>query len=225
MLRTCPKLMVSVGIATNADRLLNYLLGSRSERGSAIEPLRGVAIPQAIQSLCRSALPATLQDAKGLEISIWLTTDAEIAELNARYRGIYEPTDVLSFPMALEENSSARGLGVPPKHSMELHARGLGVSPKHSMEPHERDAWATEMPVLLGEVVVSVETAARQAEPNGHDLITEILMLCLHGVLHLLGYDDQTDAQRDEMNRIAVQTLRKLGYPAKEEWCSRHYER
>jgi len=80
-------------------------------------------------------------------------------------------------------------------------------------------------PILLGEVVISVETAARQAAPNGHDPITEILMLCLHGTLHLLGYDDQTAAQQTEMNQIAVQTLRLLGYPAKEEWYSRHYEK
>jgi probable rRNA maturation factor len=117
---------------------------------------------------------------------VWLTTNDEIASLNARYRGLYAPTDVLSFP--------------------------AGTIP----------APIPELP--LGDVVVSVEQAAQQAKLNGHDFVTELLMLCLHGTLHLLGYDDQTDAQRAHMNQIAVRTLRALGYPAKEEWSSRHYE-
>ena len=47
-------------------------------------------------------------------------------------------------------------------------------------------------------------------------------MLALHGTLHLMGYDDSTDAQRAAMNGRAASTLRTLGYPACEDWHSRY---
>jgi probable rRNA maturation factor len=72
--------------------------------------------------------------------------------------------------------------------------------------------------------VISVETARRQAPLNGHNLLTELLMLALHGTLHLMGYDDSTDTERAAMNRRAASVLRTLGYPAREEWHS-HYEK
>jgi hypothetical protein len=74
----------------------------------------------------------------------------------------------------------------------------------------------------LGDLVISVETARRQAPLNGHDLLTELLMLTLHGTLHLMGYDDSTDAARAAMNRRAALTLRTLGYLAREDWQSRY---
>jgi probable rRNA maturation factor len=74
----------------------------------------------------------------------------------------------------------------------------------------------------LGDLVISVETARRQAPLNGHDLLTELLMLALHGTLHLMGYDDSTDAERAAMNGRAASVLRTLGYPAREEWHSHH---
>lgn len=79
-------------------------------------------------------------------------------------------------------------------------------------------------PVWLGEVVISVPMALRQAAPNGHDAITEILMLALHGTLHLLGYTDETEAEQLAMNQRACAVLRAFGYPAKEVWYSRYDE-
>jgi probable rRNA maturation factor len=218
MWETCPEIVVSVGSAAKADPLLTALLSNQPALESAVQWLRNEAIPQAIRCLVEQVLkserdaenirlagvvrsespltPTLSPLRKGgegegsggieLELSVWLTTNDEIASLNARYRGLYAPTDVLSFP--------------------------AGTIP----------APIPELP--LGDVVVSVEQAAQQAKLNGHDFVTELLMLCLHGTLHLLGYDDQTDAQRAHMNQIAVRTLRALGYPAKEEWSSRHYE-
>jgi probable rRNA maturation factor len=216
MLGTCPEVIVSVGSAAEADSLLATFLSTHPLRESAPQWLLEEAIPQAIRRLVEQVLSpsvrfpplregnriervpsagrGSLQEGvhkngrvvPRIEISIWLTTSDEIASLNARYRGIDAPTDVLSFP--------------------------AGATPAPTPE------------ITLGDVVVSVEQAAQQAEPNGHDFLTELLMLCLHGALHLLGYDDRTEAQRARMNQIAARTLRALGYAAKEEWSSRHYE-
>jgi probable rRNA maturation factor len=205
MLRTCPEIVVSVGSSPEVHRTLEHLL---SRSSLSLSELETQTIPEAIRALLKTVVgrsPVPIHGVDGhsprtLEIDVWLTTDAEIAQLNAQYRGIDQPTDVLSFSMLDADASPQRG-------------EGAGELPLLAEE------------LLLGEVVVSVESAARQAEPNGHDLITELLMLCLHGTLHLLGYDDETDWQRAQMNRIAAHTLRQLGYAAKEEWYSRHDER
>ena len=61
----------------------------------------------------------------------------------------------------------------------------------------------------LGDVAISVETAARQAKENGLSFDDEIAQLILHGLLHLSGYDHETD--NGEMNRLEVKLRRKLG--------------
>ncbi len=53
--------------------------------------------------------------------------------------------------------------------------------------------------IMLGDVVISIETAARQAQELGHDLRAEIAFLAVHGALHLLGYDHGSDGQRRKM--------------------------
>ncbi len=55
---------------------------------------------------------------------------------------------------------------------------------------------------MLGDVIVSVPTARRQARSRKRELRDELTMLLAHGLLHLLGYDHQTDAQETEMNRM-----------------------
>ena len=60
---------------------------------------------------------------------------------------------------------------------------------------------------LLGDVVISVPTAQRQADSGGRSLAEEVEWLFLHGSLHLLGYDDDTDEQAEEMNRRARRIL------------------
>jgi len=61
----------------------------------------------------------------------------------------------------------------------------------------------------LGDVAISVETAAKQAEENGLEFNDEIAQLILHGLLHLSGYDHETD--NGEMNRLELRLRRKLG--------------
>lgn len=100
------------------------------------------------------------------QVTILLTDDASIQELNRRYAGIDAPTDVLSFS-AWE--------GDP----------GFVVAP--------------EMAAYLGDIVISVPYAARQAAAAGHALDDELRLLVVHGILHLLGYDHATDAEEAVM--------------------------
>jgi len=160
------------------------------------------------------ALTSTEPLARAYELALYLTTDAEIRALNRDYRGIDAPTDVLSFGYV--------DVALTPSPSPTLWERGACVPPRPPAG--EGDTGGEGNPDLppLGDIAISVETARRQAPLNGHDLLTELLMLALHGTLHLMGYDDSTDAARAAMNGRAVSVLRTLGYPARAEWHSRY---
>ena len=75
--------------------------------------------------------------------------------------------------------------------------------------PAEQNKFEKTEGLNLGDVVISVERAARQAKENKLSLNTEISQLVLHGLLHLCGYDHLTDD--GEMNRLELRLRRKLG--------------
>ena len=75
--------------------------------------------------------------------------------------------------------------------------------------PAEQDEFEKTDGARLGDVVISVEQAARQAKENGLTVDEEIAQLILHGLIHLCGYDHSTD--EGEMNRLEVRLRRKLG--------------
>lgn len=107
----------------------------------------------------------------GAELSVALVDDAAIHALNRDYRGKDRPTDVLAF--AMEE-----GEPMP--------------------SPKGRDARGA-LPRVLGDVIVSVDTAGKQARKRRRPLLDEVTMLLAHGLLHLLGYDHETDEEEREM--------------------------
>ncbi len=113
-------------------------------------------------------------------VSVLLASDKEIRKLNREFRGKNKATDVLSFPaLIIAENNS------PGKR-----ATRSGPSPQK---------------VLAGDLAISLDTAARQAEQFGHPLFIELKILLLHGLLHLAGHDHETDggemAEREEQLR------------------------
>jgi len=78
--------------------------------------------------------------------------------------------------------------------------------------PAGQDEFEVRSEATLGDVIVSVEQAARQAATNGLSLDVEIAQLILHGLLHLCGYDHETDD--GQMNRLEVRLRRRLGIAA-----------
>jgi probable rRNA maturation factor len=75
--------------------------------------------------------------------------------------------------------------------------------------PAETDEFAESREQSLGDIAISVERAAAQAKENGLSYEQEIAQLILHGLLHLCGYDHETD--NGEMNRLELRLRRKLG--------------
>jgi probable rRNA maturation factor len=66
------------------------------------------------------------------------------------------------------------------------------------------------VPEVLGDIVISLETAARQAQERGHPLATEVAVLAAHGLLHLLGFDHQTELEWQPFQAIERRTLELL---------------
>jgi probable rRNA maturation factor len=125
---------------------------------------------------------------RGVELSIALVDDATIRALNRDYRRKDKPTDVLSFPML----ESPLGPGGPPRAP----ARRRGQPPAQDDDGPRFD----HVRGVLGDIIISIETARRQASANKRPLLDELTMLLAHGLLHLLGYDHRTDAEERAMN-------------------------
>ena len=75
--------------------------------------------------------------------------------------------------------------------------------------PAQQDDFEKLAGLNLGDIVISVEQAARQARENGLEFDEEVSQLILHGLLHLCGYDHETD--KGEMNRLELRLRRRLG--------------
>jgi len=105
------------------------------------------------------------------EVNILLTGDAEMQRLNSQFRHHDTPTDVLSFPAER-------------------------LQPERRPLPRTRRAETA----AGGDIAISLQTARLQAAAAGHDLLTEVKVLILHGMLHLAGHDHETD--RGQMRRL-----------------------
>ena len=62
-----------------------------------------------------------------------------------------------------------------------------------------------------GEIIISVQTARRQAQQYGHSLMAELCLLSIHGLLHVMSYEDQTEAGRAEMERLQESLVAQVG--------------
>lgn len=124
------------------------------------------------------AIQYTLRSLGGGFVSLVLVDDAQIHELNARFRAKDAPTDVLTFP-----------------------------GPSFPGAP-------------IGDIAISVDTAAAQAKLRGVSLTNELSMLAIHGALHLLGMDDQTEEDCAHMQQAMHVIASELGLDSKGSWTS-----
>jgi probable rRNA maturation factor len=117
------------------------------------------------------------------ELSVLLVDERTMTELHERWMGEPGPTDVLAFPMD------------------ELRPPHLGGNRAGDPEPGDE-------PGLLGDVVLCPQVAAGQATTAGHSTQDELELLCVHGILHLLGYDHAEPEEHAAMFGAQDQLLR-----------------
>jgi len=130
-------------------------------------------------------------------VTIAIVDDARIRELNRRYRRKDYATDVLSFP-AFDSASNARARTA---------SRRGRTDPQ--VTNHSNSQSPIPNPRPLGDVVIARGVARRQAREAGHSELTELKVLALHGLLHLLGYDHERDGGR--MRRVERRLRRRGG--------------
>ena len=116
------------------------------------------------------------------ELSVRVSDDAELRELNRTYRGMDKPTDVLSFG---DEHW---------RDGVRATAFGLDDEAEY-----------------LGDIVISMEQCQKQAVRAGHPVTDELALLVIHGVLHLLGHDHDTRARKARMWQHQTAALQLLG--------------
>ena len=141
-------------------------------------------------------------------LTLLITSDVAIRDLNRQYRQQDKATDVLSFPLLDKPlvNAPADQLWMTPEGEEEGRAAQEGSRPVFMTPP--------ELPTNLGDIVISWPTVLRQASEAGHSPTYELLYLISHGVLHLIGYDDQSEAGYSAMVNIQQSVLEAMGQKA-----------
>ncbi len=129
------------------------------------------------KTLQAEAVPATA------EISLVITGQERIQELNREYRGLDRPTDVLSFSLRESTNEE---------------------EPSPFLGPPDGQ-------IHLGEIIISYPQAEIQAKEQGHSIEKEMAILVVHGVLHILGYDHELPEMESVMQAREKEILKILG--------------
>lgn len=157
------------------------------------------------------ALSVALEDDQEGQVSLLLTDDATVRDLNREYRGLDEVTDVLSFSFSAEFPGHWEG----PDGRAPSDGRSPESFPPESFPPESFPfVLPPEQVTPLGEVIVSYPQAQRQASDQGHELKVELASLIVHGVLHLVGHDhleDQDTAVMQDREQLALRSIFQSG--------------
>ena len=137
------------------------------------------------------------------EVGVALAGDARVRALNRAYRRQDRPTDVLSFPAGAPERA-VRGARRPRRTAGDDGRR----TTDHGLRATDHG------PRLLGDIIIATGVAKRQARDAGHSEQTELRVLALHGLLHLLGYNHHHPDETGRMARVEDRLRRKGGLPA-----------
>lgn len=128
---------------------------------------------EAEATVCAAIAAAAQRVLADGEVSVLLADDAAVRALNRDWRGIDQPTNVLSFPQT--------GGKVPFS--------------------------------LLGDMAIAYETLAREADAECKPFLHHLAHLAVHGFLHLMGYDHETDSQAEAMEQLERDVLARLEIP------------
>ena len=141
-----------------------------------------------METVIQRAVSTTMEvlecDGTDCEVSILITDNEGIQNINRETRDIDAPTDVLSFPILEFDND--------------------GVMIEESGD-YDGDL------LLLGDIVISLEKAAEQAEEYGHSLMRELGFLAAHSTLHLMGFDHQGEEDTPVMRAHEKAVMEKMG--------------
>ena len=124
------------------------------------------------------------------EVSLLITDDEAIKELNAQFRDMDRSTDVLSFPM-IDYAAPGDFSGLEEDETL--------------FDPDTGE-------LVLGDIVISMDHVRAQAELYGHSEKRELAFLVAHSMLHLMGYDHMDDEEREDMERRQEAILTGAGY-------------
>jgi probable rRNA maturation factor len=172
--------------ASPAERLdISFSLESGDWETAAtdVERLTEVAARAAFEA---AEKPEILGGDTPVEMSLVLADDALVQTLNRDYRDKDKPTNVLSFALLDDLDDT-------DEDADDVLAREEG------------------MPILIGDVILAFETVQREALEQGKSFGDHLTHLVIHGVLHLLGYDHQSDPDADRMERLETSILARLG--------------
>lgn len=142
-----------------------------------IQSAQSSEIAKTLEEVCAYAAHDELKH-NDFELTVTITDNEQIHQLNREYRGVDSATDVLSFPLWDRSEEPF-------------------INPENNC-------------IMLGDIIISLERAREQAEEYGHSIKRECSYLCVHGVMHLLGYDHIEEADKKVMRAREEEILTQL---------------
>jgi probable rRNA maturation factor len=149
---------------------------------TAVEPLGADAALELLESAVCETTRAALEP-MDIEVELTICGDGEMERLNFDHMRERGPTDVLSFPL----------------HEWSVNGNGSHLSDDEGIGPPG--------PLLLGDVVIDLDQALRQAADGDWSVIEELVLLAIHGTLHLLGHDHAEIDEEERMRALEHQVL------------------
>ena len=150
--------------------------------------MKGFFLKNKIKKAYNLTLKNLKIEEKNIKVNVGFVSEVAIQKLNQEHRGVDKITDVLTFPLL--------DLKVGTFITEEIFAK----------EKHPQ----TNL-LELGDIIICENVAKMQAEKYGHSLTREIVFLALHGFLHILGFDHQTDEEEKQMNTLCEKKKKKIG--------------
>jgi probable rRNA maturation factor len=187
------------------DPQLEFYVDTNNERWDA--SIQQMFSPVELNAVVKRTLQKT-GITQPVMLTLLITDDSTIQDMNKQYREQNKPTDVLSFPLLAQPLVKA-----PADQLWALSTEDEGE--RRTVE-EQTPAFVTppDMITNLGDIVISWPTLIRQATQAGHTTSYELFFLLAHGVLHLIGYDDQNEAGYQAMVSIQQAVLEAVGQKA-----------